>query len=241
MSQGVLDRSRFEAIEAYVLGTMSADERLRFEQDLGSDVALRAELALQRENIHAVELGGMARTLKSIAAETQVEEQHAKRGWSTYLKYAAVIAVIATGGIWLLTRTSANEDLFTEYYAADPGLPVAMSATDDPAFADAMVSYKEGKYAEARTKWSALLLQEPQNDTLHYYIASTALADGDADAAIKFFLGVDASSSFHDKSRWFLFLAYVRSGRTADARAMGLEDDREYGERARSILIELDR
>ncbi|MBL0036010.1 MAG: hypothetical protein IPP26_09620 [Flavobacteriales bacterium] len=63
MTQGTLDRNSFEAIEAYVLDRMHADERIRFEQRIAMDAALRAEVDLERDNIRAVELGGMSRML----------------------------------------------------------------------------------------------------------------------------------------------------------------------------------
>lgn len=241
MSEGPLDRSTFEAIEAYVLDRMSAEERAAFEQRMASDAALREEVELEQENIRAVELGGVTRILRSIAAEdAAIGNGTAKGGWKLYMKYAAVAAIILSATIWLL-RPSANERLFAEHFVADPGLPVAMGATADPAFADAMVSYKEGKYAEARTKWSPLLQAEPMNDTLRYYIASAHMAEGDARAAEPMLeaLANESASVFHAKAQWFLFLAHVRSGATAKAQAIPLDADTAYGERVRAIKAQL--
>jgi hypothetical protein len=238
MSEGALDRKKFEAIEAYVLGTMSAEERARFEQDMSSDAALRAEVELQRENMHAVELGGVERMLRSIAAEELSAERAPQESGKRYWMYAAAIVLLGIGAAWWSTRTPLNEQLYTEHFTPDPGLPVEMGVTADPAFADAMVAYKLGDYAEARTKWDRLLNDQPRNDTLIFYIASAALAEGDPDSAIKGFKqeAEDVSSPFHDKSRWYLFLSYVRAGRIADAQALRLDTDPVYGERVRSII-----
>ena len=243
MSQGVLDRSTFEAIETYVLDRMSALDRAAFEQRMAGDAALCAEVELEKENIRAVELGGVTRMLKEIAAEGTVSDTNmAQGGWKQYLKYAAVVAIVLSGSLWLL-RPSANERLFAEHFIADPGLPVAMSSTDDPIFADAMVSYKEGHYAQARAKWSPLLQKEPMNDTLRYYIASAWLAEGDAIAAIPLLEGMvdDPSSALRAKARWFLLLAYVRAGESAKAKAVELDTDPVYGERVRAIKAHLER
>jgi hypothetical protein len=238
MSRAALDRPTFETIEAYVLDRMSAGERAAFEERLAGDEALRAEVVLERENIHAVELGGITRLLKEIGAE----ESKAKGagGWSGYLKYAAMFAVLATVSVWWLSRPNKAERLFAEHFVPDPGLPVAMGAVVDPAFSDAMVAFKLGHYAEARAKWTPLLQREQRNDTLLYYAASAALADDDADAAIPLFSDVGRTSPFYGKSRWYLFLAYIRSGRVDDARAMDMPGDAVYGDRVRSILAELD-
>jgi len=238
MSTSALDRSTFETIEAYVLDRMDAVEHDAFEQRMASDAALRAEVELERENIRAVELGGVTRLLKGIAAEDVAK---VGGGWTHYLKYAAVIAVVVTAGLWWSMRPSLNERLFAEHFAADPGLPVAMSATEDPAFADAMVSYKEGKYAEARAKWSPLLQAEPMNDTLRYYMASAWLAEGDAQAALPLLeaLSLESGSAFHEKAHWFLFLAHVRNGDVVKAQAMRFDGDTIHADRVRSIKDQL--
>ena len=236
-----LDKDRFEAIEAYLLRSMSTEERSRFEQELAADASLRAELELQRENTLAIELGGVQRMLKAVGAEHMSKSDDGRRGWTGYLKYAAAAALLITAALWWLNSPSANERLFAEHFSADPGLPVAMSATDDPVFQDAMVAYKLGDYAEARTKWSPLLQVDPTNDTLRYYIASAALAMNDAAAAIPLFesLGNDHTSPFHDKSQWFLFLAYVKVDDVTKAEALQLDEDPTYGERVRKMKAEL--
>lgn len=239
MNESTLDRKRFEAIEAYVMGRMSAEERQRFEQDMAADPALRAEVDLQRENTMAIELGGMDRLLKQVRAEQQrTSEGSGGNGWTTYLKYAAAIALLIAGALWWMDRAPKHDRLFAEHHVADPGLPVPMSASDDAAFHDAMVAYKLGDFAEARGKWTNLLNAAPDNDTLRYFIAQSALAEGDADSAVPLFehVSADASSVFSGKARWYLFLAHLKRGDRTAMQALHLEDDAVYGERARAIL-----
>ena len=240
MSEGALDRPTFEAIECYVLERMTADERAAFEQRLTTDRALRDEVDLERENIQAVELGGLSRALKSIAAEERMEERGTTT-WRTILGYAAMIAAIVSGAIWWMTRTPLNEQLYAEHFTPDPGLPVAMGAADDPAFADAMVAYKLGEHAESRAKWASLLAKEPTNDTLRYYIASSWLAENNTGQAVPMLeiLATEPGTVFHARARWYLFLAYVHDGRTAEAKALNMGNDPTYGDRARSIQTRL--
>ena len=240
MSEGALDRNRFEAIEAYLLGSMATAERDAFEQEMASDEKLRAEVDLQRENTLAIELGGVQRLLKEVRAEHAQPELDRSSGWKTYLKYAAVVAIVLSGAFWVLTRPSANERLFAEHFTVDPGLPVPMGATDKPAFHDAMVAYKLGDFAEARGKWSALLQAEPTNDTLRYHIASAALAMDDAAAAIPLFEGIvaDTTSAFHDKSQWYLFLAYIKADEVENAKAVPM-DDPAFSVQASAIKTQL--
>ncbi len=242
MNEGRLDRETFEAIEAYVLDRMPAEERAKFERRMAEDAALRVEVDLEREHIRAVELGGVTRMLKELAAE---ERSHHGTGGdrSRYLKVAAAIAVLAAGAVWWMSRAPLHERVFAEHFVPDPGLPVEMGASDDPTFQDAMISYKEGRFAEAHAKWAPLLERDPTNDTLRFYSASAALADGDAPAAIPLFksLSEEGSSAFRDRSRWYLFLSYVRADQWKEAAALHLEQDAVHGDRAKAVAAELGR
>lgn len=240
MSKGTLDRATFETIEAYVLDRMSATERAAFEQRLASEPSLRAELELEREHIQAVELGGLARTFRSIAAEERATDTNTERGRGRYLAYAASIAVLLTVAIWWFARPPLNERLFAEHFMPEPGLPVTMGATDDPVFADAMVYYKEGRYAEASQRWAPLLEQEPTNDTLLFYMAMVEMASSAGAQAIpKLNTVVQGPSIFQSRARWYLFLLHVERGSLEEARSMRLEKDSVYGERVTRILSKL--
>lgn len=236
MSEAALHKDRFETIEAYLLGTMDPAARARFELEMAADAGLRDEVELQRENTLAVELAGITRTLQAVRAEYH-QSAPSRNSWMTYLKYAAIVAVLILGAAWWASRPAENERLFAEYYVEDAGLPIPMSAVNDPVFQDAMVAYKLGDLSEARSKWSNLLQNGPDNDTLRFYIANTYLAEGNAVAAIPLFQTVaDATASaFHDKACWFLFLAYLHEGRLNELPDTTLVNDPVYGERARAI------
>ena len=242
MSEGALPKDRFETIEAFLMGTMEPDARQRFQQELAADAQLHAEMELQRDNTLAVELAGLTRTLQSISAEHREEvAATAGRPWTTYLKYAAMVALLAIGAVWWLARPPESERVYAEYYVQDPGLPVPMSAVKDPVFQDAMVAYKLGEFAEARSKWGGLLQAEPNNDTLRFYIANTYLAQGDAKAAIPLFQNIAEvpGSAFHNNARWYLFLALLHEGRLNELPDSTLVQDPVYGARVSAIRAKL--
>lgn len=243
MEHTPIKQELFESIEAYLMGSMPQSVRAEFEEELSKDASLRAELELQREHFHAVEMAGLERLLKSVAAEYHEREEHSGGfGWG-WLKYAAVVALMAVGALWWAGRPSLNEQLFAEYHVADPGLPVPMSAVDHPEFHDAMVAYKLGDLEEASGKWGLLLAREPSNDTLLYYVGQAELQMGNTAKAIANLRQVagDGSSLFRDKARWYLYLAYLRMDDREAMKALGMQDDPVYGERARALEAELGR
>lgn len=237
MSQAPIKQDRFEAIEAFVLGTMDAGQRQAFLREVEGDSALREELEMQREHILAVEMAGMERTLQEVMAGPADQVDRNGKGWRGWLKYAAMVAMLALGALWWFRTPAGNERLFAEYYTADPGLPVPMSATKDPLFQDAMVAFKLGDLEEAAAKWGSLLLQNPANDTLLYYIAQARLQMGAPVAALPGLQAVagNHASEFRGKAKWYLFLAYLKLGDRAAMDALGLDRDTVYGEQVRQI------
>lgn len=237
MKKGALDRGTFETIEDFVLGRMKSVELARFEKRLEDDHELGLELEIQRENILAVELGGFERELKRTLRMEKTG--YMERSWPRVLWIAATAALLIAGAAWWLMRPASNDRLFASYFVVDPGLPVAMGAATDPAFDDAMVAYKLGNYEEAFVKWTGMLVLEPTNDTLLYFSAQAALAEGRAPEAITLLSSIPRDSRFQEKTRWALFLAYVRTGDKDAAVAMGLENDPSYGPHVRAILPQM--
>src|SRR5690606_25513397 len=157
-----------------------------------------------------VELGGFRHAMRTIAAEGDQVPGPSASTWKTLLRYAAVIALVASMIVWWSTRPSTGERLFADHFVADPGLPVPMSITSDPLFHDATVGDRRGAYEEARSKWMNLLPARPANDTLRYFLGSVALADGRPQEAIHMLAMVadDTASVFRPKARWYLLLSY---------------------------------
>ncbi|MCB0769831.1 MAG: hypothetical protein KDC00_05435 [Flavobacteriales bacterium] len=233
------DQQRFEQCEAYLLGTLSALEMEHFRQELTNDPSLRAELDALRENMLAIELGGLAREMK--AASVAFEEKAQRGGSYGMLKLAAGVALLLAIGAWWITRPTLSERLYADHHVVDPGLPVPMSASSDHAFHDAMVDLKMGDYDKAIAKWSALPNATTNADTLRYYIGVAQLELGRTDLAIPAFKVVanNANSTFRWKAEWYLLLAYLRSNDIKAALAVTIDPASPFTERAAAIQEQL--
>lgn len=132
-----------------------------------------------------------------------------------YSKFAAAAAVIiAIGSIWFFS-TPQNEKLYANYFKPDPGLPTTMSSTDNFDFYDAMVKYKHGDYNIAIDRWKVLSEQNPDNDTLNYFLGVAYMANKNTSEAIPFLeRSVEAPDEFVflNDSYYFLGLAYLKEG-----------------------------
>jgi tetratricopeptide (TPR) repeat protein len=216
-----MNQELFERIESYVLDRMDANERELFEAEIAQDQALRQEVAAQRECIMAVEVGAFSAALVEVGRNYQQENPviepvniKSVSNWSSMLRIAASIILLLGAGYFFL-RPAQHERLYAEFHVVDPGLPVPMSATDDPEFFDAMVDFKQGLYEKALQKWSPMLEEEPNNDTLLYYVAHAQLNLGqDQEALAKFSELRSGTGSFVVQSEWYSVLAHLKLGNT---------------------------
>ena len=207
-----ISQAEFERIERFLLGRMDEAEQVQFEADLARDEALRLEVGLQRQLLAAVESG-------SVNVDELPKRQRTLNGRYRWL--AAAASVVLAVGIWYAAlRQSPEEKLFAAYFVAPKGLVTPMTATDDYVFYDGMVDYKQENYRQAITKWSPLLQQRPENDTLHFFIGVAHLSAGDALKSIPY-LEHTASvteSAFNDEAWFYLGMAMLKIDTTAEAR-----------------------
>lgn len=204
-----VDDPQWHLAERFVVGDMSAEEHERFAAAMAADPALSELVDEVRESVLAVRAGAMRQHLDRIH-QKQVAPPKNRR--SVWLALAAGIVLLIAAGIWWMARPDFNERLFAEYATTDPGLPVPMSTTDQYAFYDAMVDYKSEAYQMAIDKWEPLLAANPSNDTLTYYIGAAYFNLGQYPRAIEYYDDIDARSTFHSRSRWYLALSYLQTG-----------------------------
>lgn len=207
-----IDQSLFEEIEAYLLQTMPAMERTRFELRLEEDPALQNELRLQQQLMALAQVRSFAPASASASVPASQGSAGAKppgklipfrRGW-----WAAAAILLVVAGIWFLRPDDSPDTLATRYFKADPGLPVTMSSTLDYQFYDGMVSYKEGNYDKAIQIWLGLA---GASDTLRYYIGMAYINQARYPDALNQLLPLTKiANEWQEKATWFAAIGYLR-------------------------------
>ena len=67
-----------ERIDNYVMGKMTADECLSFEQEMAADVALQKEVALHRDVVRAIRMKAAKEHLQKVERQIRTEERRRK-------------------------------------------------------------------------------------------------------------------------------------------------------------------
>jgi hypothetical protein len=150
---------------------------------------------------------------------------------------AASIAVII-GIFWLFKTNDAPEKLFAKHFKPDIGLPLKMSPTNDYDFYEGMVDYKQENYREAITKWEILWMDNPESDTLNYFLGVAHLALGNAVQSLKYLENQNRfqTSIFKDEANYYAALANIKKGNYEAAKSL-LENNPTV--RNSNLLIEL--
>lgn len=219
-----LSEEELAYIGDYLNDALDASERSAFEKRLQEDRVFNQKVNEVRALLIGVRETNLAQQLDSFHTELQKNARrsiHIKSFWrdTRWLAAAAVLLVTAVC-FWLFwQRQTPEQQLFSQYYKEDPGLPTLMGTSDNYVFEAAMVDYKTGDFQKALKKWRPLLAESPGNDTLNYFIGVAYLADNRPDSAVMFLSEVAGTpaSTFQSDAYWYKALALLKQGKRTDA------------------------
>lgn len=196
---------------------MVNDERIEFETKLKEDADFRSEVEDIRSLLFGIETQALKEKLdefhKDLPKQMKSEATASKVRFLQFRKIAvAAIIILGAVSFWYFNGSS-NEQLYDIYFKPDPGLPTTMSSSDDFAFYDAMVNYKQGDYKTAIKKWEVLEQKKPKNDTLTYFLGVANLANKNTSEAIGYLnTTVEKSNSiFIEDAYYYLGMAYLKT------------------------------
>ena len=220
MDKDQLSQNQLEEIERFLQSEMTHEERAAFLARLSEDPRLQ-------DQFHEMQLLHLG--IQEASLEERMDEFHhgvlrnkqnpSQPGVHFYslrrlLVAASVILLLGIAAWWLLTKAESKETIFAEFFSPDPGLISAMSTSENYSFDRAMIEYKTGNYREAIRTWSIMQSNQPDNDTLNYFLASAFLATNQTGKAIEYFEKVTPSqtSAFLNDTYWYLGLALIKEG-----------------------------
>lgn len=212
-----------ERIERYIQNDMTPEESIQFESQASNNQILKDKINEVRLLLLGVQEASLTAKLEDFHTNLDAQNGDSQTNkifpFKKWLLAAAMIAVIAIGFWLLIDSFNANENLYSKYYKADPGLLSAMSFSDNYQFDRAMIEYKTANYDSALKNWETLLIANPKNDTLHYFIGASYLALDKNEKAIQNFeevLKIQTSYFFSD-ANWYKGLALIKEGKKAEA------------------------
>ena len=228
-----------ELIEAYVEGTLNQEEKIDFEVRLLVDKDLEEEFELYKKIV------GSFKDIQSENIRQQLqaidEELDNKKNSSTnkFYWWAGIAACLIFFQIYLYNSK------FTIPLPIEEGLPVVMGDDNNVEFQNAMQLFKGGKYDASINRLNKLILINPDNDTLNYFLGCAELNVQQYLSASKHLEIVDATNSsvFNLKAKYFLAFALYKTNKTKEAKVLldelNSNTDNPFVEETKAFLKEV--
>lgn len=242
------EQEEHDRIEKYILGQLGTEEKQAFEARLKTSSELQSLVEDHKVLLDAIEEQSLIENMEQIHQDVFANSSSSAVtktfslgiSWVKYGVAASVAILLLWGGYTLSRKQTTEQDLFASYFRPDPGLPTTMSSTDNFTFFEAMVSYKQGAYAEAIAQWEPLLVKKPKNDTLNYFIGVAHLANNNESEAITFLQWAieNRDGQFLSDAYYYLGLSYLKKGNKENAvRFFTLSDHKK----SKVLLSELEK
>ena len=158
---------------------------------------------------------------KESALTLPVAEQR-RKGKIRYMHYVSLSAAAVIGAL-LMIRTLLPVDpgnLYNAFYEPYPVKSAIERSGDngEKIYTSAIFSYKTGDYIDAASLFSDAAAKNPTSRNL-FHLGITCLETGNFDDAIRNLTSVvNGSDGFIKEAQWFLGLAYLKKGKTDEAR-----------------------
>lgn len=157
----------------------------------------------------------------SISSIDNVVKKNEKTPSYYWLKVAAVLVpLIGISFYFLLNKENRYDDLYSSYYQKELGLPVTLSNENDKVFNESMNLFRDEDYTTSLKGFQKLLLEQPNNDTLHYFIGVCLLENGKVSESVHEFNYNYQNSFFKEKVDYRLSLAYLKLKKLKESKSL---------------------
>ena len=183
-----------EHIDNYVMGKMSAEERIFFEQEIANDAELQAEVALHRDVVRAIRMKAAKEHLQKVERQIRAEERRRK----VFKRLVPVIALAAC----LVVGVFVDYDNRGDYkdYAANIKITPYRAAGYE--VNEVIYKIAENNYTEALATIEEAMAQDisvSERDELEWYKAVTYMRMGKWVKARKLLKQIAASDSAYSE------------------------------------------
>lgn len=238
-----------ERVENYLLGIMSPEERLVFEEELKSNSELSASLDEARDLMVGIE-DHFDNELKSKLRHIEGPDNKAK---VVYLKkrrnlrwsLVAAIAVLLIIATFYLIPGDQPSELYAQYYSDYPNIIELQQRAESSPISTAFLFYQQGNWNAADKSFQTLISSDQSLIYPHFYRAISRLNLNDPSEAINELETVIRSNDerFLQPAKWYLALAHLRKGDTAASKTILGEiasTEGNYATEAAALVNELE-
>ena len=251
---------RQERIEAFVMGTMSAEEKIAFQAEIAHDASLAEDVRLHmmlKESLGNKDENAFKALVKEVINEERANEKsledapnvipanHRNFPMWKYLTAAVVIALIGFFAWFIIGLKPSPHQLFVEYFEVYPTYQMNRSEEHLPQLQEAMEYYGMERFEEAADILGSLNVQNRQSQQMiRFYHGIAEMNEGNYTQSVELLspLAADSESLYHQQARWYLALSYLKQNKIQKTKeilnALSGEPGR-FGSSSQALLEEL--
>lgn len=217
-------------------------ERLKKSEAIDDEV-IGAKLFLENNNYDFNQLASFLQS-SELSIDKIVEQHKTAKSNYGWLKVAAVLVpLIGISSYFLVNKENKFDNLYSNYYEKELGLPVTLSNENDKVFNEAMNLFRDEDYNSSLQGFRELLLEQPNNDTLHYFIGVCLLEKGNLLEAKNELTYNFQNSFFKEKATYHLALVYLKLEQLKESKILLQEisknENHRYYQQAKALLGKL--
>jgi tetratricopeptide (TPR) repeat protein len=251
-------QKKYELIESYLQGSMTAEERENFERQMQNDASLQEEVFLHKaleDDLPGESELEFQKKLEDVDKSWKRPESGKSGGKVVSFQVWAVAAILIVliGAVFFTdifkSSTSDPQQLFASNFEPYQMILNTRSGQNlegnkQEQLNEALEAYAQKKYTKAASIFEDLTSDNADQELYELYAAVSRLAAGQAVTAAEKLekLQSYSSPSLRQQIRWYLALAHLKSGQLEQAKKQLKKigkDDFRYTE-ARDILDELE-
>jgi hypothetical protein len=195
-----LDESKIDIFDRYLLGDLSGDDLIHFEDQLRNDGEFNRQFKDYQFSVHAVKLSAIKNEIGNIVNTHEAKFKiFQKRIW---IPMAASILLFLTFYFWPESNFIDETDLAKSYFKPYPDVVTLRSASNE--LTKAMQAYSIGDYKKAIREFKDMA---STSDTTLFYYGLSYLSINEPDSAKVRFVKMNPSSAFHQQVNWYMSIA----------------------------------
>jgi len=232
--------------DKYIHHKLSPEEHKQVESSMSSTKQDQESIAVElgvRDAIEEIERVKIKATVENFEKQGS---PYSSRPVRKYLAIAASLALLIMAGIWILTPSASNEELYLAYYQKYPNNLTPITRSDDQGVdlrSEGLKNYERGKYTAAITNFQDYLEKSNDHGT-RLYLGLSLLEAGNSVEAVNVLQDVVESkdSLLLEPAQWYLALAHLKNNNIESAKSglLGIVNEKgSFQKKAQTLLYQL--
>jgi tetratricopeptide (TPR) repeat protein len=238
-------------LERYFDAELNEEEQKNFASRVEQDKDFNALVQREKVIIGAIRNQGLLDNLAYLKSiEEKIEGNHSIplssnfKTWHYYSAAAVIVLLIAVKFL-LPSSQQTSQELFTSYFKAYPNMfePTVRGANEVTKRTEAFQAYEQGNYKKASLLFTELLKENQEPGVLLLLGNANLMLGQVAEAQKNLVTLIEESDDLDIQAKWYLSLAYLKSGDKEKARKILRElggTEISYASKAKELLEKVD-